>query len=63
MVEKLSFSGWRDSRVDAEAKHKIEIANSAWKSLLKYCYIKFPERRVNSENTCSVGFLSLQSEI
>lgn len=60
---KLSFSGWRDGRVDAEAKHKIETANSAWKSLLKYYYIKLPERRVNSESTCSVGSLSLQSEI
>jgi len=62
-VGKLSFSGWRDGRVDAEAKHKIETANSAWKSLLKYYYIKLPERRVNSESTCSVGSLSLQSEI
>lgn len=49
--------------MDAEARHKIETANSAWKSLLKYYYMKLPERRVNSENTCSVGFLSLQSEI
>lgn len=49
--------------MDAEAKHKIETANSAWKSLLKYYYIKLPERRVNSESTCSVGSLSLQSEI
>lgn len=49
--------------MNAEAKHKIETANSAQKSLLKYYYTRLPERRVNFESTCCVGFLSLQRGI
>lgn len=49
--------------MNAEAKHKIETANSTQESLLKYYYSRLPERRVNFASTCCGEFLSLQRAI
>lgn len=49
--------------MNAEAKHKIETANSTQESLLKCYYSRLPERRARFESTCCGEVLSLQRAI